>query len=220
MIQNIVLPEIVLFECEKPLTDEVMEIFIVPVERSAADLRLSADHRDNQIIPADGFKAFKERFFNIKARALFLNHRKILHVTPACLLFPLIEKRGSDFRNGRNKKDLAEMSEMDERKSKMIYYASKYGTSEQIAHWLSEKLALDVQNLEETDFMNRDELPVRVMPMYASVLYKSRKALSLLRNAGLNKAIVVTFGLSDPKRPDTKAALQVAVLRAFLILKQ
>ncbi len=107
------------------------------------------------------------------------------------------------------------MSEMDERKSKMIYYASKYGTSEQIAHWLSENLALDVQNLEEADSMNRDELPVLVLPMYASALYKSRKALSLLQNAGLNRAIVVTVGLSDPKRPDTKAALQAAVLRCF-----
>lgn len=107
------------------------------------------------------------------------------------------------------------MSEMDERKSQMIYYASKYGTSEQIAHWLSEKLALHVQNLEETDSMNRDELPVLVLPMYAHSLYKSRKALALLQNAGLKKAIVVTVGLSDPKRPDTRAALQAAALHSF-----
>lgn len=103
----------------------------------------------------------------------------------------------------------------------MIFYASKYGTSKQIASWLAESLETDAIDLrtilisKSASLFQDSQDPIFVLPLYAGGFYLGKKAIQLLHQYSIHRFTLVTVGLSDPKRSDTKKAIQGAADRAF-----
>lgn len=97
----------------------------------------------------------------------------------------------------------------------MIIYSSKYGTSEQIALWLAEDLKDQAIPLNSADLSEYSGIPVLVLPVYAGGFYQAKKAREFLKKQAVRRIVVVTVGLSDPKRSDTSGTLHQIVEKTF-----